>query len=65
MSKNSCLIQARWFKDELFKHYIRKKMTLLQYAVIALKMSVLPIRKRLLKVKKHKKGLLGTSVLNH
>ena len=45
MPKNNCLIQARWLEDERFKHCIRKKTTLLQYAIIALKMSVLPIRR--------------------
>ena len=45
---NDCLFQARWLEDEWFKHWIRKKMTMLQYAIIVLKMSVLPIwRKRL------------------
>ena len=48
MPKNNCLFQARWLEDEQFKHWIRKKMTLLQYAIIALKMSVLPIWKNLL-----------------
>ena len=45
MSKNICLFQARWLGGERFKHWIRKKVALLQYAIIALK---LPIRKRLL-----------------
>ena len=36
--------KARWLEnDEWLKHWIRKKMTLLQYAIIVLKMSVLPI----------------------
>ena len=44
MPKNNCLFfQARWLEDERLKHWIKKKMTLLQYAIIALKMSVLPI----------------------
>ena len=48
MPKNNCLFQARWLEDEQFKHWIREKMTLLQYGIIALKMSVLPIWRRLL-----------------
>ena len=43
MPKNNCLFQARWLEDERFKHWIRKKVTLLQYAIISVKMSVLPI----------------------
>ena len=57
MRKNHSLFQARWLEDERFKHWIRKKMTLLQYVIIALKMSVLPLWKRSLtshmKGKKH------------
>ena len=48
MPKNNCLFQTKWLEDELLKHGIKKKMTLLQYAVIALKVSVLPIWERLL-----------------
>ena len=48
MPKNSCLFQARWLEDEWLKHWIRKKMALLQYAIIDLKMPVLPVWKRLL-----------------
>ena len=48
MPKNNCLFQTTWLEHEWFKHWIRKKMTLLQYAIIALKMSVLPIWKRIL-----------------
>ena len=46
MPKNTCLFQPRWLEDERFKHWIRKKMTLLQFAVIALKMLVLSIWKK-------------------
>ena len=57
MPKNNCLSQAGWLEDEWFKHWIRKKMTLSQYAIIVLKMSVLPILKTALmshmKGKKH------------
>ena len=45
MSKNICLVQARWLGVERFKHCVRKKIALFPYAIIALKM---PIRKRLL-----------------
>ena len=48
MPKNNCLSQARWLEDEWLKHWIRKKMALLQYAIIDLKMPVLPVWKRLL-----------------
>ena len=48
MPKNICLFRAKWLEAERFKHWIREKIALLQYAVIALKMSVLPIWKRLL-----------------
>ena len=34
MLKNICLFQARWLEDERFKHWISKKMALLQYAII-------------------------------
>ena len=47
MSKSNCLLQVRWLGDVRFKHCIREEMTLSQYAMIALKMSVLPIQKRL------------------
>ena len=47
MPKNNCSFQARWLEDEPFKHWVRKKMALLQHAIIALKISVLPIWKRL------------------
>ena len=45
MSKNNCLFQTRWLKDERFKYWIRKKIAQLKYAIIALK---LLIRKRLI-----------------
>ena len=43
MLKSNCLFQARWLEHAWFKHWIRKKMTLLQYAIIALKIPMLPI----------------------
>ena len=43
----NCLFQARWLEDERFKHETRKKMTLLQYAIITLKMSVLALWRNL------------------
>ena len=48
MPKINFLFQARWLEDEWFRHWIRKNMTLLQYAFLVLKMSVLPIWTRLL-----------------
>ena len=45
MLKNNSLFKTRWLEDERLKHWIRKKMILLQYAIIAQKMSVLPIWK--------------------
>ena len=51
MSKNNCLFQVRWRKDERFKHWIRKEndnvticnycckyVLQIQYAIIALNM---------------------------
>ena len=38
MPKNNYLFQARWLEDERLKHWIREKTTLLQYAILALKM---------------------------
>ena len=48
MPKHYCLFQAKWLEDEQIQHWIREKMTLLKYAIIALKMPGLPIWKRLL-----------------
>ena len=35
MPKNNCPFQARWLEDEPFKYWVRKKMALLQHAIIA------------------------------
>ena len=48
MPKINFLFQARCLEDEWFKHWIRKNMTLLQYAILVLNMSVLQICTRLL-----------------
>ena len=47
MPENNCLFQVRWLEDERFKHWNRKKMTLLQYAIIVVKMSVFSLWERL------------------